>query len=203
MDRIQASGHPWPGLIKNHFKCLATGGQTSVPSPSKTFYIPSAVFLKAPRPVGLKCWPSNHGFLSFVQLVSICNIASEKHLARFNSVSQSKITFPVICLRAWTVPQPWMACKGLNLKKDVLCLSLTQNLKGIEKDIKRGVLKIHSKSAVVSALRLMGQGTCNRIYPLFAIESENGCKVSNRELSVQSQYSLTHPCCPVCPIAFQ
>ncbi len=109
------NGHPWPGLIKNHFKCfqLATGGQTSVPSPSKTFYIPSAVFLKAPRPLGLKCWPSNHCFLSFVQLVSISNIASEKHLARFNSVSQSKITFPVICRRAWKVPQPWMACLAL------------------------------------------------------------------------------------------
>ncbi len=40
MDFIQANGHPWPGLIKILFKCLATGGQTSVPSPSKTFYIP-------------------------------------------------------------------------------------------------------------------------------------------------------------------
>ncbi len=89
-----------PGLIKNHLKCLATGGQTSVPSPSKTFYIPNAVFFKAPRPLDSKCWPSNHGFLSFVQLVSICNVASEKHLARFNSVSQSKITFPVKCRRA-------------------------------------------------------------------------------------------------------
>jgi hypothetical protein len=73
-----------------------------------------------------------------------------------------------------------MACKGLNLNKDVLCLSLTQNLKENEKDIKHGVLKIHSKSAVVSALRLMGQGTCNRIYPLFTVESEIGCKVRNR-----------------------
>ncbi len=50
MDLILANGHPWPGLIKYYFKCLATGGPTSIPIPSKTFYFSSAVFLKAPRP---------------------------------------------------------------------------------------------------------------------------------------------------------
>jgi hypothetical protein len=39
--------------------------------------------------------------------------------------------------------------------------------------------------------------------PLFFIKSEIDCEMSKRQLSVQSQYSLTHPCSPVCPIAFQ